>query len=401
MSKYIPDLDQIITINYTRKDGLADGALIAVNNHLFDTTGRYEKGGVRSDFGDISELDQEAEVRAAIKTSLETSAAEEILEASLRKFNEIKEDYPTTKCLVVTKDIATATATHRKLINQGCSAELATSDDSLSAKRAVREFKFGRSDILVTCQMCYEGLDCKAISVISLLTHIRTKPWIEQAIARGTRWDPKGPSQQTCHLFTLNDKKMQEVLARIKSEDLQAAWETVEGEVVDDGTSVLINHNPVVPLSSAIQGFHWTDLDSGVDLSIETVLATVNDVIGSVITIEQASELADRLYAQPKVVEERPITPKEISDQYRKQIEKCVRRIAVATNSDPEQINRQLKRETGKSRRHMTNSELLTVLNSVTKWEESTSAFDETKPDDDWFDFIVWDDEEEDNDPPF
>jgi superfamily II DNA or RNA helicase len=400
MSKYIPDLDQITTISYTRKDGLADGALIAVNNHLFDTTGRYEKGGERTGFDDISALGHEAEVRAAIKTSLETSAAEEILNASLRKFDEIKKDYPRTKCLVVTKDIATASSTHRLLKKKGRRAELATSDDSLLAKRAVREFKFGQGDILVTCQMCYEGLDCKAISVISLLTHIRTKPWIEQAIARGTRWDPQGPSRQTCHLFTLNDVKMQEVLARIKSEDLEAARETVEAVVISGETNGLGNYNPVVPLSSSVQGFHWTDLDSGADLSVETFMAAVNEVIGSAITIEQASALADRLYAQPKVIEERPLTPKEISNQYRKQIEKCVRRMAVATNSDPEQINRQLKREAGKSRRHMTNSELLAVLNAVTKWEKGLSATNKLNPSSNWTDFIDWD-EEEDNDSPF
>jgi len=39
----------------------------------------------------------------------------------------------------------------------------------------------------------------------------------------------------------------------------------------------------------------------------------------------------------------------------------------------PEDINRDLKREFGKSRRLMTNNELLTVLNAVNRFEESVS----------------------------
>jgi superfamily II DNA or RNA helicase len=396
MNKFIPDLRKIVTINYSRKDALKDGALIAVNNHLFDTGGEYEKGGQRTVFEDISFLERESEVRAAIKTSLETSASEEILLASLRKFDAVKENYPNAKFLAVAKDISTAKATHKLLAELHRQAELATSDDSPLAKLSVRKFKFGQSDILVTCQMCYEGLDCKAISVICLLTHIRTKPWIEQAIARGTRWDPNGPTRQTCHLFTLNDLKMQEVLERIKLEDLATASDPSETDEFEGLPSTPENYDPVVPLSSAVQGFHWTDLDSGADLSVETVMSSITEVIGSVITVEQANELAERLYSKPVPKDQHPITPKEISNQYRKQIEKCVRRIAVASNADPEQVNRKLKREHGKSRRHMTNNELLSVLNAVTKWEKSVGArAGFTKPETDWSDYIVWGDEDD------
>ncbi|KAA0684146.1 DEAD/DEAH box helicase [Roseomonas genomospecies 6] len=44
--------------------------------------------------------------------------------------------------------------------------------------------------VLVSVAMAYEGLDAPAISHVACLTHIRSRPWLEQAIARATRVDP-------------------------------------------------------------------------------------------------------------------------------------------------------------------------------------------------------------------
>jgi superfamily II DNA or RNA helicase len=44
--------------------------------------------------------------------------------------------------------------------------------------------------ILVTVSMAYEGMDCPEISHIACLTHIRSRPWLEQMVARATRVDP-------------------------------------------------------------------------------------------------------------------------------------------------------------------------------------------------------------------
>ena len=38
--------------------------------------------------------------------------------------------------------------------------------------------------------MAYEGLDAPAVSVVASLTHIRSRPWLEQMVARATRVDP-------------------------------------------------------------------------------------------------------------------------------------------------------------------------------------------------------------------
>jgi hypothetical protein len=166
---------------------------------------------------------------------------------------------------------------------------------------------------------------------------------------------------------------MQNVMDRIRDEDIRAAIEKQEEELDAGLGASTFNDNPIVPLSSAVKGSEWTDLDTGMDLSVELVMTSINEVMGSEITVDQAARLAASLYGESVEVEERPITPKEIGDQYRRQIEKSVRRIAAAKSVSPEEINRDLKREFGKSRRLMTNSELLTVLNAVNRFETSVS----------------------------
>jgi hypothetical protein len=48
--------------------------------------------------------------------------------------------------------------------------------------------------VLVTVAMAYEGLDAPEVAVVAALTHIRSRPWLEQMVARATRVDPNaGP----------------------------------------------------------------------------------------------------------------------------------------------------------------------------------------------------------------
>ncbi|HYF07676.1 MAG TPA: hypothetical protein VD970_08645 [Acetobacteraceae bacterium] len=57
--------------------------------------------------------------------------------------------------------------------------------DTLAAFRLTPE-----PSILVTVAMAYEGLDAPEVAVVAALTHIRSRPWLEQMVARATRVDP-------------------------------------------------------------------------------------------------------------------------------------------------------------------------------------------------------------------
>src|ERR1035437_8478525 len=69
--------------------------------------------------------------------------------------------------------------------------------------------------------MAYEGLDCKPITHIACLTNIRSKPWIEQMLARATRHDPHaGPwEKQVARVFVPDDPLMKVILRRITKND--------------------------------------------------------------------------------------------------------------------------------------------------------------------------------------
>ena len=69
-------------------------------------------------------------------------------------------------------------------------AQIATSDTQ-GAHQAVAAFRLRpEPSILVTVAMAYEGLDVPEVAVVAALTHIRSRPWLEQMVARATRVDP-------------------------------------------------------------------------------------------------------------------------------------------------------------------------------------------------------------------
>lgn len=61
--------------------------------------------------------------------------------------------------------------------------------------------------ILCTVAMAYEGMDAPGVTHVAALTHIRSRPWLEQLIARATRIDPHGGAyhEQKATIFHPDD----------------------------------------------------------------------------------------------------------------------------------------------------------------------------------------------------
>jgi hypothetical protein len=61
--------------------------------------------------------------------------------------------------------------------------------------------------MLVTVAMAYEGLDAPEVAVAAALTHIRSRAWLEQMVARATPVDPNaGPyASQNALVFHPDD----------------------------------------------------------------------------------------------------------------------------------------------------------------------------------------------------
>src|SRR5215211_5064155 len=76
-------------------------------------------------------------------------------------------------------------------------AAIATSDEPGATETLAAFRLLPRPSVLVTVAMAYEGLDAPEVAVVAALTHIRSRAWLEQMIARATRVDPHAGAYET------------------------------------------------------------------------------------------------------------------------------------------------------------------------------------------------------------
>jgi hypothetical protein len=75
----------------------------------------------------------------------------------------------------------------------------------------------------VTEAIAFEGLDAPEVAVaaaLTALTHIRSRPWLEQMVARGTRVDPHGGAygMQRALVFRPDDSLFAQFRRRLEFE---------------------------------------------------------------------------------------------------------------------------------------------------------------------------------------
>ena len=74
--------------------------------------------------------------------------------------------------------------------DQTATVQLATADEPDAHGTLARFRLCPEPGVLVTVAMAYEGLDAPEVAVAAALTHIRSRAWLEQMVARATRVDP-------------------------------------------------------------------------------------------------------------------------------------------------------------------------------------------------------------------
>ena len=113
---------------------------------------------------------------------------------------------------------------------------IAVSDDGEKAHKALRDFKTGRYDILVTVSMAYVGYDYKWINTVLLLTPIRSRGYLMQLVARGLRvLSDVDYGKQHCVVVAPDDPKMQEFIAYMRGES--DAGYRIQQELTDEPKS--------------------------------------------------------------------------------------------------------------------------------------------------------------------
>ena len=210
-------------IEYTRTDALMEKAIIPLQFHLHDGVCEWqdEEGrNRRESLGKVMDYD----AGAALYTALATEYAEELLGLAYSHWIRHCYTFPGSKLLIVTASLEHAKAACDFFTRKRNRFALATSHDSANAQDAIKQFKGGGLDILVSIAMAYEGVDVPGISHIACLTHIRSEPWISQMIGRAVRVDPRFPYEsQTGFIFAPDDQLFRKIVKAINAEQLPVA----------------------------------------------------------------------------------------------------------------------------------------------------------------------------------
>jgi len=336
-------------IRYTLADALREQACIDLTVHYANCQATWlDAQGAEHHVESLALAGKQSS--AALLTALKTEAALELLGAGVQHWQNHRLQHPRAKLLVVAANIEQAQKYTAWLQARGVPATIATSEDSTAAYQAIKAFKrqgSGAIDCLITVAMAYEGLDVPAITHLICLTHIRTKPWIEQVVHRATRMDPlAGPyADQRAYIYAPDDRPFRECLDYILAQRNTAiAGASSSSQALED--QAFANGQGLLPLTdraeSSIQPLH-----SG-------VLGMSNQALWANLAVPAQSELHQE-------------TPKERLDRLRQQIEKHVRTHEQARKLAHGTVNRAVYSQFRKSRAAMTEPELHKVMKWVSK----------------------------------
>src|SRR4051812_38152193 len=147
--------------------------------------------------------------------------------------------------------------------------------DTPGAHEAVAAFRLRpEPSILVTVAMAYEGLDVPEVAVVAALTHIRSRPWLEQMVARATRVDPNaGPyERQRALVFHPDDPLFQRFRIRMETEQGTLARPPKSGRKQTNLPFWVLEQLPpardgIIPLQSNALALRFTTLRPGPDLA--------------------------------------------------------------------------------------------------------------------------------------
>ncbi|WP_336490271.1 DEAD/DEAH box helicase [Methylobacterium nigriterrae] len=236
-------------------------------------------------------------------------------------------------------------------------ARLATSSER-DAHETLAAFRL-RSEpaVLVTVAMAYEGLDAPEVAVVAALTHIRSRPWLEQMIARATRVDPHAGSyaDQQALVFHPDDSLFARFRAELESEQGLAARPRTTRRIsaVTPERIVWSDENPraIIPLESNALGLRYAMLRPRPVSQDRAEAITAPCAVLSCLSPEQAPSLTERTLRQRLTA---AIAAQVIEDEANLR--------APRSGNLAHRYNAVLKRVPGKARGAMTLAELEAAL---------------------------------------
>jgi len=364
-------------IEYSRADALRDQAIIPMHFQYIDGRARWiGRDGQEHEIESLAEAGRET--NAAIFTALHTDYAYQLLSSCVDHWRHYKEFNARSKMLVVAPSIDKAKDYAQKLVEMGVPCEVATSDEAQKAEQAIKRFKrhdADKIDVLVTVAMAYEGLDVPAISHIACLTHIRSRPWIEQMVARACRVDrPAGDYESLYgYVFCPDDPLLHYCINKIQDE--QKPFLKLKGESQEpppERAPSKPGEERMMALESEATRSRGRDLgeQGGLDYEENQMYLTFMKEYGIGGSPSQLKQQLAAMQNTTEVVEEvqDALTPREQEQQLRKQIEAYCRRYQNRKNLEHGFLNKAIVREFKKSRRDMTATELARTMTWLNKY---------------------------------
>ncbi|UFN51732.1 DEAD/DEAH box helicase family protein (plasmid) [Roseomonas sp. OT10] len=227
-------------IGYSRAQALAEKAVLPVTFGALDGEASWrDEEGIEVGPHRLAGAYPEETTRPALFTALRTGFAEALLREAFLAVRDLRarrreaRGLPAGaaarglgKLLVVAPDQAAAKhylEVIRRWIPAGQADEVAqiATSDTPRAHEVLAAFRLRpEPSILVTVAMAYEGLDAPEVAVVAALTHIRSRPWLEQMVARATRVDPNaGPyEEQRALVFHPDDPLFAQFRRRMETE---------------------------------------------------------------------------------------------------------------------------------------------------------------------------------------
>ncbi len=279
-------------VGYSRAQALAERAVLPVVFGALDGEARWLDPEIKQPDGSPAEVGPHRlfghwpteTTRPALFTALRTGFADELLRQAFDATRSLRagrraergDGKGLGKLLVVAPDQISARRYQDVLrtwmpSTQQEHVRLATSDER-DARETLASFRLrAEPTILVTVAMAYEGLDAPEVAVVAALTHIRSRPWLEQMVARATRVDPNaGPyATQRALVFHPDDPLFARFRHRIETEQGTLARTPVpkrqsrlpfwlQGQVGEAEPA-----NGIVPLSSNALALRYAVLKPG------------------------------------------------------------------------------------------------------------------------------------------
>ena len=229
-------------VGYSRAQALAERAVLPVVFGALDGEASWLDHDVKQPDGSPTQVGPHRlfnhwpteQTRPALFTALRTGFAGQLLREAFTATRDLRARRRKAlgegarglgKLLVVAPDQAAARH-YQEVVRawvpraQQDTVRLATSDER-DARETLASYRLrAEPTVLVTVAMAYEGLDAPEVAVVAALTHIRSRPWLEQMVARATRIDPNaGPyEEQRALVFHPDDPLFARFRRRVETE---------------------------------------------------------------------------------------------------------------------------------------------------------------------------------------